>query len=104
MGTLEVGHAPLSETVVGADGVTSLCSMLCRPRERMARFPGSALLPTILGEGSPTKIDYRKKGTPVLASLLEDLGILLQLLLIAPLDVGAGSVALRSTIFAHCPC
>ena len=26
------------------------------------------------GEGSPTKIDYRKKGTLVLTSLLEDLG------------------------------
>ena len=26
-----------------------------------------------LGEGSPTKIDYRKKGTLILASLLEDL-------------------------------
>ena len=25
------------------------------------------------GEGSPTKIDYRKKGTFILASLLEDL-------------------------------
>ena len=26
-----------------------------------------------LGEGSPTKIDYRKKGTLALTSLLEDL-------------------------------
>ena len=26
-----------------------------------------------LGEGSPTKIDYRKKGTLILTSLLEDL-------------------------------
>ena len=25
------------------------------------RLPGSALLPTFLGEGSPTKIDYRKR-------------------------------------------
>ena len=25
------------------------------------RFPSSALVPTLLGEGSPTKIDYRKK-------------------------------------------
>ena len=32
-----------------------------------------ALLPTFLGEGSPTKIDYRKKGTLILTSLLEDL-------------------------------
>ena len=28
---------------------------------------------TFLEEGSPTKIDYRKKGTLVLTSLLEDL-------------------------------
>ena len=28
---------------------------------------------TFLGEGCPTKIDYRKKGTLILASLLEDL-------------------------------
>ena len=27
-----------------------------------------------LGKGSPTQIDYRKKGTLVLAALLEDLG------------------------------
>ena len=27
-----------------------------------------------LGEGSPTKIDYRKKGTLILTSVLEDLG------------------------------
>ena len=26
-----------------------------------------------LGEGSPTEIDYRKKGTLILTSLLEDL-------------------------------
>ena len=28
-----------------------------------------------LGEGSPSKIDYRKKGTLILTSLLEDLGM-----------------------------
>ena len=28
---------------------------------------------SVLGEGSPTKIDYRKKGTLILTSLLEDL-------------------------------
>ena len=27
----------------------------------------------LLGKGSPTKIDYRKKGTLILSSLLEDL-------------------------------
>ena len=37
------------------------------------RSPSSALLP-FLGDCSPTKIDYRKKGTLVLTSLLEDLG------------------------------
>ena len=29
--------------------------------------------PPSLGEGSPTKTDYRKKGTLILTSLLEDL-------------------------------
>ena len=29
--------------------------------------------PTFVGEGSPSKIDYRKKGTRILTSLLEDL-------------------------------
>ena len=38
-----------------------------------ARSPSSALLSPCLGEGSPTKIDYRKNGTLSLASLLEDL-------------------------------
>ena len=33
----------------------------------------SALLPFSGWEGSPTKIDYRKKGTLILTSLLEDL-------------------------------
>ena len=42
----------------------------------IARSPSSALLP-FLGEGSPTIIDYRKKVTLILTSLLEDLaGIL----------------------------
>ena len=36
----------------------------------------SALLPFLFwGEGSPTKIGYRKKGTLILTSLLEDLGL-----------------------------
>ena len=39
----------------------------------MARSPSSALLSPFLGEGSPTKIDYRKRGTLILTSLLEDL-------------------------------
>ena len=35
--------------------------------------PSSALFTLFLGEGSPTKIDYRRKGAPILTSLLEDL-------------------------------
>ena len=41
----------------------------------LTRSPSSALSP-FLGEGSPTKIDCRKKGTLILASLLEDLVVL----------------------------
>ena len=42
---------------------------------KTSRSPSSALF---FGEGSPTKIDYRKKvGTLILTSLLEDLGMLL---------------------------
>ena len=37
---------------------------------------GALLHRFFLGEGSPTEIDYRKKGTLILASLLEDLGYL----------------------------
>ena len=40
---------------------------------RNPRSPSSALSHPFLGEGSPTKIDYRKKGTRILTSLLEDL-------------------------------
>ena len=46
--------------------------VLNSPLHFSTRSPSSALLP-FLGEGSPTKIDYRKKGTLILASLLEDL-------------------------------
>ena len=42
----------------------------------MSRFPSSALYP-FLGEGSPAKIDHRKKATLILTSLLEDLGVVL---------------------------
>ena len=45
----------------------------------LSRSPSSALLPFFGGEGSPTKIDYRKKGTLTLTSLLEDL-VVIQLL------------------------
>ena len=40
----------------------------------MARSPVVPLYPC-LREGSTTKIDYRKKGTLILTSLLEDLGV-----------------------------
>ena len=42
-------------------------------------FLGPPVVPfstPFLREGSPTKIDYRKKGTLILASLLEDLVLL----------------------------
>ena len=39
----------------------------------MPRSPDTALLLFFFWEGSPTKIDDRKKGTPILTSLLEDL-------------------------------
>ena len=41
------------------------------------RSPSIADLP-FFGEGSPTKIEYRKKGTLILTSLLEDLAYSLQ--------------------------
>ena len=39
----------------------------------VSRLPSSALSHSFLGEGSPTKIDYRTKGALILTSLLEDL-------------------------------
>ena len=41
--------------------------------EMATGFSSSALLP-FLGEGSPIKIDYRKKDILILTSLLEDIG------------------------------
>ena len=32
-------------------------------------------LPTFLGEGSPITVDYRRRGTLIETSLLEDLGM-----------------------------
>ena len=40
----------------------------------LSRSPSSARFPLFFGEGSPTKIDYRKKAT----SLLEDLVVFRQ--------------------------
>ena len=45
-------------------------------RRKLPRSPSSALCTNFLGEGSPTKIDYRTKGTLILTSLLEDLASL----------------------------
>ena len=45
-----------------------------RSRASKSRSPSSALLP-FCGEGSPTKIDCRNKGTLSLTSLLVDLEI-----------------------------
>ena len=42
-------------------------------RKRLPRSPSSALLPFFLRNKSNTKIDYRKMGTLILTSLLEDL-------------------------------
>ena len=39
----------------------------------LSRCPSSALSHPFLGEGSPSKIDYRKKSTLILTSLLEEL-------------------------------
>ena len=44
-----------------------------RPFFTFTRCPSSALLSPFLGEGSPTDVDYRKKGTLILTSRLEDL-------------------------------
>ena len=48
----------------------------------MARSPSSSLF---LGEGSPTKIDYRKRVTLIPTSLLEDLDVVKILLSPIPL-------------------
>ena len=39
----------------------------------VARSPSSVLSHPFFGEGSPTKVDYSKKGTLILTSPLEDL-------------------------------
>ena len=45
----------------------------CTSTALLTRSPSSAPL-LFLVQGSPTKLDYRKKGTLILSSLLEDLG------------------------------
>ena len=56
------------------ESATMMCSMFCIRPSSFARSPSSARLPfSFLGEGPPTKIDYRKKGAPILSSLPEDL-------------------------------
>ena len=51
--------------------------------EMNSRSPSSALLPFLfLEEGSPIKTDYRKKGTLIITTLLEDLVFVLVLLVL----------------------
>ena len=57
---------------------------------RLTRSPSSALLPTFLGEGSPTKIDYRKNIPKFSTSLLEHLVNLQGVPTLKP-DFGAAS-------------
>ena len=49
---------------------------------QLSMSTSSALLSLFLGEGSPTKIDYRKKGTRILTSLLEDLVVVSDFLIL----------------------
>ena len=63
--TLAGGHTSAS-AIVGSSSLDL--------RGIVSRSPGSALLP-FLREGSPTKVDYRNKGTLILSALLEDLGL-----------------------------
>ena len=51
-------------------GVGMVCGNVACVLCRFTRFPSSSLF---FERGSPTKIDYRKKGTLILTSLLEDL-------------------------------
>ena len=71
--------------------------------EPLARSPSSALLP-FLGEGSPTEIDYRKMGSLILTSLLQDLVAILSQLLaqVAVLaNFGATTSGARGTDWSH---
>ena len=68
-------------------GAWMSCSLaLCRPHPKAPFWLGPPVVPfspLFLGEGSSTKIDYRKKGTLILESLLEDLVALTRLALIS---------------------
>ena len=69
--------------IMGTQGTAGLNSWLrnqwCPPGEtNWHSFVGLGppvvpFYPLLLGEGSPTKMDYRKKGTLILSSVLEDL-------------------------------
>ena len=52
-------------------------------RQTMETHLGPPVVPfyPFFGEGSPTKIDYRKKGSLILSSLLEDLATVARCLL-----------------------
>ena len=59
---------------------TSVCSCQRPPNRNLIALgpPARCPLTNFVGwEGSPTQIDYRKKGTLILTSLLEDLGLCL---------------------------
>ena len=53
--------------------ILELRSVNVKKRKNKPRSPSSALLSPFSGEGSPTEIDYREKGTLIIPSLLEDL-------------------------------
>ena len=51
----------------------ALARALAKPEAVLAKLASSALLPTVVKKGSPTTINYRKKGALILTSPLEDL-------------------------------
>ena len=86
----EKGEAPVAQHLISCAGIEWLSlghfSISARHDSRAAGTAESAsplLGPPVvaffpfLGEGSPTKIDYRKNGTLILTSLLEDSSLVL---------------------------
>ena len=71
---LKLGAEELRESRGGSSGQRSVSSWAVD-----LTFSGSPSIVPFLtpfsGEGSPAKIDHRKKGTLILTSLLEDLGL-----------------------------
>ena len=68
-----------------------LCTNACL-RYSLLTTSRSPVVPfyPFLGEGSPTKIDYRKKGALILTSLLEDLDVFVRHLFGTVCHVPAG--------------